>query len=151
MSTIPGKYPLTVFFDGDCPICAREISILNLLNRRQRVHFVNFADSRYDEAATGLARSDLGRVIHARRADGEMILGVEVFRAIWSAVGLAWLARLSRLPFIDWLLIRGYDWFARNRLRLTGRLSLSDNTQERAVTSQPCERCRVKTGLPDDR
>ena len=144
MSAIPGRYPLTIFFDGDCPICAREISILKWLNRRQRIQFVNFADSRYDEAVTGLARSELGRVIHGRWADGEIMLGIEVFRATWSALGLGLLSRFSRLPIIDVLLVRGYEWFARNRLSLTGRTNTCKIKKLGSKDSGEDSLCQVK-------
>jgi predicted DCC family thiol-disulfide oxidoreductase YuxK len=60
-------------------------------------------------------------VIHARWANGSVITGVEVFRAMWEAVGLGVLARLSRLSLVEPLFLKAYAWFARNRLRLTGR------------------------------
>jgi predicted DCC family thiol-disulfide oxidoreductase YuxK len=115
------QYPLTVFFDGACPICAREIALMKRMDRRRVIVFCDFSCSDYDPTSMGFAPSELSRVIHARWADGSVITGVEVFRAVWEAVGLGALARLSRLSFIEPLLLRGYAWFARNRLFLTGR------------------------------
>ena len=34
-------HQLTVFFDGNCPLCAREISLLKQLDTMQRLHFEN--------------------------------------------------------------------------------------------------------------
>ena len=114
-------YPLTVFFDGACPICAREIALMKRLDRRRQMEFCDFSTQEYDPASSGFAAADLGTVIHARWADGSVITGVEVFRAMWEAVGLGVLAKLSRLSLIEPLVVRAYAWFARNRLRLTGR------------------------------
>jgi len=114
-------YPLTVFYDGACPICAREMALMKHLDRKQRLKFCDFSAPGYDAGSTGLDPARLGAVIHAQWDDGMLITGVEVFRAIWQAVGLGMLAHLSRLPLIDPLLVRGYTWFARNRLWLTGR------------------------------
>ena len=115
-------YPLTVFFDGACPICAREIALMKRLDRRrQQLEFCDFSRPNYDAASIGFASSELSRVIHARWADGSVITGVEVFRAMWEAVGLGFLARLSRLSLVEPLVLKAYAWFARNRLRLTGR------------------------------
>lgn len=47
--------------------------------------------------------------------------GVEVFRRLYAAVGFGPLAALTRLPGVAQLLDLGYRWFAKNRLRLTGR------------------------------
>jgi predicted DCC family thiol-disulfide oxidoreductase YuxK len=59
--------------------------------------------------------------IHARLPSGELVEGVEVFRQLYAAVGYERLVRASRSPLISGLLERGYGWFAKNRLRLTGR------------------------------
>ena len=114
-------YPLTVFYDGACPICAREMALMQRVDSKHRLRLCDFSSPEYDAAATGLSVAELSAVIHARREDGIVITGVEVFRTIWQAVGLGFLAKLSRLPAIDPLLVRAYVWFARNRLWLTGR------------------------------
>ena len=114
-------YPLTVFFDGACPICDREIALMKRLDRRRRLEFCDFSAQEYDAASSGFAAADLATVIHARWADGSVTTGVEVFRAMWEAVGLGFLARFSRLSLVEPLVLKAYAWFARNRLRLTGR------------------------------
>lgn len=115
------RYPVTVFFDGACPICAREIALMKRLDRNRRLLFCDFSLPDYDEKVTGFAPAELGQVIHAQWADGRVIKGVEVFQAMWEAVGLGLLAKLSRLSFIEPRLLKAYAWFARNRLWLTGR------------------------------
>ncbi|MDX1411541.1 MAG: DUF393 domain-containing protein [Nitrospirales bacterium] len=121
-STRPQKpYPLTVYFDGECPICRREIDLMKMANRKEHLAFIDFSTSSYHPAEHGLNRCDLERVIHARWADGTLITGVEVFREMWDAIGLRLLARFSRRPWINAPLVRAYAWFAKNRLKLTGR------------------------------
>lgn len=114
-------YPLTVYFDGECPICRREIDFMKKFNRKHQLAFIDFSASSYRSAEHGFSPCDLGKVIHARWSNGTVIMGVEVFREMWEAIGFRTLARLARRPMINKLLVRGYDWFARNRLRLTGR------------------------------
>ena len=114
-------YPLTIFFDGACPVCAREIALMKRLDRKQRLTCCDFSLPEYDGEKTGFAAADLGQVIHAQWADGRVIRGVEVFQAMWEAVGLGVLAKLSRISFIQPLIYKAYAWFARNRLWLTGR------------------------------
>ncbi|WP_090895231.1 thiol-disulfide oxidoreductase DCC family protein [Candidatus Nitrospira nitrificans] len=75
----------------------------------------------YDLASIHISPTELGRIIHARWVDGTVITGVDVLRAMWEAVGLGFLARLSRLSLVEPLVVNAYAWFARNRLRLTGR------------------------------
>lgn len=114
-------YPLTVYFDGECPICRREIDLMKIFNRSARLQFIDFSDGSYRSVEHGLSPCDLGRVIHARWSDGTLITGVEVFQEMWEAIGLGFLSRLARRPMINKLLVRAYAWFARNRLRLTSR------------------------------
>lgn len=114
-------YPLTVFYDGACPLCAREMVLMKRLDRKHRLSLCDFSAPGYEAESTGLDPARLGAVLHAQWGDGTIITGVEVFRAIWEAVGLGFLARLSRLPVIDQLTVKAYAWFARNRLWLTGR------------------------------
>lgn len=94
------------------------------LDRHRQLTFFDFSRPDYDAASIGFAPSELGRVIHARWADGSVITGVDVFRAMWEAVGLGVLARVSRLSLVEPLVLRAYAWFARTRLQLTGRLNL---------------------------
>jgi len=75
----------------------------------------------YDAASIDISPAELGRIIHARWGEGTIITGVDVFRAMWEAVGLGFFARLSRLSLVEPLVLNAYAWFARNRLRLTGR------------------------------
>ncbi|MBI4002061.1 MAG: DUF393 domain-containing protein [Nitrospira defluvii] len=138
-------YPLTVFFDGACPVCAREIARMKRCNRREHLTFCDFSRPDYDAATTGLIPETLGRAIHARWADGNVITGIEVFRAMWEAIGWSALARLSRLPMIEQLLLRTYAWFARNRLWLTGRGSACSGD---VCASPPPSRCEPRNGSP---
>ncbi len=114
-------YPLTVYFDGECPICRREIDLMKIFNRRARLQFIDFTALSYLPAEHGLSPCDLGRVIHAGWSDGTIITGMAVFQEMWEAIGLGFLARFARRPTINNLLVGAYAWFARNRLRLTGR------------------------------
>jgi predicted DCC family thiol-disulfide oxidoreductase YuxK len=117
----PPQWPLTVYYDGACPICRREIALMRRLDRAGRLQLVDFSTPGFSEQECGLSCERLSAVIHARWADGRVIEGVEVFRAMWTAAGWGGLASLSRWPWFDRLLVRGYAWFAANRLRLTGR------------------------------
>ena len=116
------SYPLTIFFDGACPICAREIALMRRLDRRGRLKCSDFSRPDFAPTSINISPAELGRIIHARWGDGTVITGVDVFRAMWEAVGLGFLARVSRLSLVEPLVVKAYAWFARNRLRLTGRL-----------------------------
>ncbi len=112
---------LEVFYDGECPLCRREIEMVRRMDRRARVRFVDIADRRFDPSEVGRTKDELMAKIHARLADGSVIDGVETFRRMYEAVGFRRLVALTRLPGITQLLDAAYRWFAKNRLRITGR------------------------------
>jgi len=118
--TAPSPFAIEVFFDGECPLCTREVSLLRRLDTHSRIRFTDIATS-FEPASLGLDLATLMAVIHGRLPTGEVVTGVEVFRRLYAAVGFERLVSLSRLPVIRQLLDALYAWFAKNRLRLTGR------------------------------
>jgi predicted DCC family thiol-disulfide oxidoreductase YuxK len=136
------RYPLTVFFDGACFICASEIALMMRLDRHRRLLFRDFSLPDYDSASSAFSRDELGTIIHARWADGSVVTGVDVFRAMWEAVGWGALAKFSRVSLVEPLVLRAYAWFARNRLWLTGR---AKNCPGRTCAASPIGPVRART------
>ena len=114
-------FDVAVFYDGACPLCMREILLLQRLDRRRRIDFVDIAAEGFDAASVGLSWQTLMDRIHGRLPDGTLIEGVEVFRQLYAAVGFGPLVSLTRLPGVRQLLDIAYHAFAKHRLRLTGR------------------------------
>jgi predicted DCC family thiol-disulfide oxidoreductase YuxK len=129
---------LTLYFDGDCPLCAREVAMLRRLDRRGRIAFVDIAAVGFDPGPLGRTLDELMGSIHAQTSEGEWLTGVEVFRRLYSLVGFGPLVALSRLPGVAQGLEWGYRVFARNRLRWTGRDECTDRCQVPARV-QPAE------------
>jgi predicted DCC family thiol-disulfide oxidoreductase YuxK len=114
-------WQVEVFFDGECPLCRREIEMLRRRDRSEQIRFTDIAAPAFNAAELGLDRQALTQRIHARLPDGHIIEGVEVFRRLYAAVGFGGVVRLSRLPGVSQLFDAAYALFAKNRLRLTGR------------------------------
>jgi predicted DCC family thiol-disulfide oxidoreductase YuxK len=115
------RWTIETYYDGACPICSREVRLLQRLDRRGLLRFTDLAAPGFDAAAVGVPLADLMDRIHARLPDGTLVQGVEVFRRLYAAVGYGWLVAPTRLPGVSHLLDLAYRVFARNRLRLTGR------------------------------
>jgi len=115
------QHTFEVFFDGDCPLCRREINFLRRRDKDGAICFTDIAKPEFDAGVYDMTHEDFMAQIRGRMADGRFIHGVEVFRQLYSAVGFRWAVRVSRIPGISWLLDRAYFWFAKNRLRLTRR------------------------------
>jgi len=133
MNATPETFSIKVLYDGECPLCAREIAFLRRRDRRAMIAFEDIAAPGFDAGRYGLDQPAVMSRIHGVLPDGAVIEGVEVFRRLYAAVGLGWLVAPTRWPLLRGLFDRAYRVFARNRLRWTGR-------SEAACTSDACER-----------
>ena len=114
-------WTVEVFYDSDCPLCDREIRMLRWMDRRKRIRFTDIADASFRPEDYGKTMSRLMDEIHGRLPDGSWIIGVEVLRQLYQAVGFGSVVWLTRLPGVSHLMDLGYGIFARNRLKFTGR------------------------------
>lgn len=108
-----------VWFDGDCPLCRREIALLKRLDRRGAIRFQDVAT---DEGACPIDRAELLARFHARE-DGRLVSGAEAFAAMWRAIPvLRPLGLLARNRAVLAILERFYLAFLKVRPRLQGWL-----------------------------
>ena len=111
-------FPLTVFYDGSCPVCSREMAHYRELDRACRLRFIDISAPSFDGEAWGLGEADLMKVLHAQDASGRIYRGVDAFRALWLGLPSLFYRRLSRLlglPGLHLLTIVGYRLFSRLR------------------------------------
>jgi predicted DCC family thiol-disulfide oxidoreductase YuxK len=103
---------LTVYHDGACPLCRREIALMRRLDRRGRIDFVDVADPATTcpiDRRAALAR------FHAVE-DGRVLQGSAAFAAMWRAIPLLRpIGLIARTPRVLRLLDRLYDRFLRVR------------------------------------
>jgi|JI10StandDraft_1071094.scaffolds.fasta_scaffold620341_1 predicted DCC family thiol-disulfide oxidoreductase YuxK len=119
---VPETWQIRILFDAECPLCAREGRLLERLDRgRGRVQLEDISHPAFDASRYGLDPADLEARLHGVLPDGKIVEGVEVLARAYEAVDLGWLVAPARWPGFRFLLDRAYLWFARNRLRLTGR------------------------------
>lgn len=89
--------------------------------KKSRIRFTDIAAPDFRPADYGKSFGEFMGSIQGRRANGEWIHGVEVFRELYAAVGFGPLVMLTRLPGIRHALEAGYRFFSKYRLTLTGR------------------------------
>lgn len=110
---------LTVYFDGACPVCSREIGMYRQSAGGEAIQWVDAA--RCDVAQWEALSPDLGRDaalarMHVRRADGKLVSGAAAFVAMWDHLPkFARLARIARVPGVVPLLELGYRGFLKAR------------------------------------
>ena len=109
--------PLTVLYDGGCPLCRREIAHAQGLAQRQGDAALCFVDiSQTSDPALQAEQQRLLARFHVQKADGSRLDGAAAFAAMWERLpGWRWLARLSRLPGMLWVMERAYNGFLRVR------------------------------------
>lgn len=108
---------VTIWFDGSCPLCRREIALMRRLDRRQAIEFVDVAASD-GGAGCPVDRADLLARLHAREND-VMLSGAAAFAAMWRAIPLLRpIGLTARNRLVLALLERGYLAFLRVRPRL---------------------------------
>lgn len=106
---------LTVWYDGACPLCVREIALMRRLDRRGAIAWVDVTtapDQCPIEPSVLLAR------FHAEE-DGQLVSGAAAFAAMWRAIPiLRPLGLMARNPVVLAVLERAYTGFLRVRPRL---------------------------------
>ena len=75
---------LTVYYDGGCPICRREIGAYRTMDGAERLGWVDVADPATDPGDDLDREAALAR-LHVRDADGRLVSGAAAFAAMWRA------------------------------------------------------------------
>ncbi|MEM1149412.1 MAG: DUF393 domain-containing protein [Pseudomonadota bacterium] len=112
---------LTVWFDGACPLCVREIRLMRRLDRRDVIEFVDVSDGAPE--ACPIDRAELLARFHAQEAGKPIVSGAAAFAAMWRKIPvLSPFGHLARIPPVLWLLERAYRGFLRVRPALQRRV-----------------------------
>lgn len=112
-------FPLQVFYDGACSVCAAEMDIYRRKEHEGRLIFVDLKSPDFDPAPYGISREAFIYEMHSIDRQGRVYRGVEAFWAIWRAFpGSTWyglLGTLVTLPGLNLLARLAYRYFARVR------------------------------------
>ena len=115
-ATSDAKAKLTVWFDGACPLCTREISLFRKMDKHRVIHF---EDVSHPDATCPLDRAELLARFHAQEVGKPVVSGAAAFAAMWRAIPfLRPVGELARIPVVLWFLERLYVTFLRVRPRL---------------------------------
>lgn len=108
--------PVKVWFDGDCPLCRREIAFMRRLDRKDAIHFVDVAGE--GDPSCPVDQSELLARFHAEE-DGAIVSGAAAFAAMWRAIPvLRPLGLVARNRTVLGMLERLYKAFLKVRPRL---------------------------------
>jgi len=117
---------LTVYFDGQCPMCRAGAERFKHFDAGDRLRFVNLHDPHWAaQAAPRFSADDLEREMYVRMPDGTWRAGYFAWAAILESLP-AWgrLGRLMRLPLFYGVGPAFYRWVAAHRRQLSRALGL---------------------------
>ncbi len=124
MPTKP-HFPLRIFYDGACSVCATEIERYGRMDREGRLVLVDISTPDFDPAPLGITLGELMYQMHAIDRNGTVYRNVEAFWAIWQAFPastlLGLLGMLITLPVVNQVARLCYKGFARIRRYLPKR------------------------------
>ncbi len=108
---------LTVYFDGSCPLCRREIALYRRQRGAERLDWVDVsAEATLGE---GLSCEAAMRRFHVREARGQLHSGGAAFARLWRALpGWRLLGCVFAWPPLSWALEAAYRMFLPLRPRL---------------------------------
>jgi predicted DCC family thiol-disulfide oxidoreductase YuxK len=141
MPTKP-NFPLRLFYDGACSVCATQIERYGRMDREGRLILVDINAPDFDPAPLGFTQDELMYQMHAIDRSGTVYRNVEAFWAIWQAFPastlLGLLGAIITLPVVKQIARLCYKGFARIRKYLPKR--------DAACTTGSCRIGKGRTG-----
>ena len=123
---------LTIFFDGGCPLCKREVDFLQSKNQKGALSFIDINTSDFSsDLKYGITYKQAMDRIHAMKSDGSVIKDIKVFQEAYSLIGLGWIYAPTKLPILDKFIEFIYGLWAKYRLKITFRPSIEKLCSER--------------------
>lgn len=108
---------LTIYFDGSCPLCRREIAFYRRLPGAEQLDWLDVSAG--VPLGQGLSCEQAMRRFHVRDARGRLFSGGAAFARLWRALpGWRWLGWAMAVPPMSWLLEGAYRAFLPLRPRL---------------------------------
>jgi predicted DCC family thiol-disulfide oxidoreductase YuxK len=114
-----GDQRVTVFFDGGCPMCRREIAHYRRLQGAERLDWRDIHADPDALFAAGISWQQAMERLHVQDGAGALRTGAHAFVTLWRELpGYRWLARMvSAIPGVVWAMDHIYTVFARWRWR----------------------------------
>ena len=112
-------YPLTLFYDASCPVCALEMDHLRERDKAARLTFVDISAPGFNPGPYEATLESMNAELHGMCADGRLLRGVLVLRLAYEAVGLGVFWRPTAWWPLRPVFDAGYRWFAGHRREIS--------------------------------
>ena len=122
------KNDLKLLYDGECPICTREICILQKKDRQTKIKFIDISSKEFSPFENNnIDYNTAMSQIHAIDGKGNLLVGIPAFATVYARCQMLVISTFMRIPIIHWILKVFYKIFAKNRLWITGRNGDNDD------------------------
>ena len=118
------NFKLTFLYDGGCPLCLRETNFLKKKDSQKLINFVDISKNYFPENFKNISYEQAMDNLHGILSNGEIIVGVDVLAYSYELVGLGWIYFPTKLPILSTFIRFLYKYWAKYRLKLTGRDNL---------------------------
>ena len=118
------NYKLTFLYDGSCPLCLRETNFLKSKDTKKFINFVDISNNYIPENFKNISYIQAMDNLHGILGTGKIIVGVDVLAYSYELVGLGWIYLPTKLPILSNFIRFLYKYWAKYRLKLTGRDNL---------------------------
>ena len=120
---------LTVYYDGKCGLCRREIEYYKRVAPPGGFLWQDIANDPASLTDLDVSQADALRRLHARDAAGTVYVGVAAFIAIWQGLDYwKYLALIFKLPLLKAIASVVYDRFADYRFSRLTHCQLASRT-----------------------
>ncbi|KAJ8046508.1 hypothetical protein HOLleu_05196 [Holothuria leucospilota] len=112
-----------VLYDGDCPLCQKEMAVVKYLHKnKNKLDLIDISKPEFKPSDYGhFTHKELMDIFHVIGTDQKVYKGVEAVHKMYSDIGYGWSTTYLLWPGLRGISNKVYMWFAKNRLRWTGR------------------------------
>ena len=119
-------------FDGGCPLCLRETRFLKRKDVSNKINFIDINNDNYNPLLyQDITYTEAMSTLHGILESGDIIKGLDVLAYAYKLIGLGWVYYPLKIKFLSPLLRLFYQYWAKYRLKITGRSNI-----EKLCTSQ---------------
>lgn len=103
---------ISVYFDGLCHLCYREINQYKKMKGSENIEFVDITNPSFNADRLGLDPIQVHKSLHVKDRSGSLHTGVDAFIFIWNEIPklkiLASIAQLSPIHYVLEILYAGF-------------------------------------------
>ncbi|MGR5063099.1 thiol-disulfide oxidoreductase DCC family protein [Photobacterium sp. DNB22_13_2] len=109
---------LTIFYDGACPLCAREMDALKRHDSSHAIQLEDIHQPGFTKRFPDVDPAAAMKILHGN-LDGKALLGLDVTYHAWRLVGQEWRVVYLRWRWLKPFADRAYLFFAKHRQQIS--------------------------------